>query len=163
MNVKKAVYLFLALLLPVFVFLFLRTFGKNEFAVKPLYSENFPSVSAGCTPVRKLPYILPDSIIKGYSKGSDSLSVVFFGAIKDEAANQFRRVQEELRNDGVAVFSVEDTVTNATIMRCFFFLKNPFDVVLFDTRGGIRGNYTSGNRDEIDRLLTEVTIIQKRY
>jgi len=163
MKIKKAIYLFLALLLPVCVFLFLRGFGKNEFFVKPLYVDDYPPTLEGCNPYGKKPYVLPDSILKKYSNNEDSLTVIFFGMLEGEAANQFRRVQEEMQDQGVSTVAIKDTVSNSPIMRCVFFLQHPVDVVLFDTRGTIRGNYAASDRDEIDRLLTEITIIQKQY
>jgi hypothetical protein len=163
MQIKKALYLFLALLLPVCVFLFLRSFGKNEFAVKPLYVDELPPTLEGCNPNNKKPYVLPDSIVTKYSNAKDSLTVIFFGTLKGEAANQFRRVQEELAGQGVSTIAVPDTTNNSKTMRCTFFLQEPIDVVMFDRYGTIRGNYAGSDRDEIDRLLTEITIIQKRY
>ncbi len=163
MKMKKAVYLFLALLLPVCVFLFLRAFGKNEFAVKPLYTEELPLASRGCNPVPRLPYTIPDNVVQDYTKDQDSLSVIFFGLLKDEAANQFHRVQEKLTGEGISVSAVEDTAAHMTLVRCVFFLEDPNNVVLFDRSGSIRGNYAAADRDEIDRLLTEITIIQKKY
>ena len=163
MKIKKAIYLFLALLLPVCVFLFLRGFGKNEFIVKPLYVDEYPPQLEGCAPYKKKPYVLPDSIVRKYSNSEDSLTVIFFGMLKAEAANQFRRVEEQMRDQGVATVAIEDTLTNSKMMRCVFFLQQPIDVVLFDTNGTIRGNYAGSDREEIDRLLTEITIIQKQY
>ena len=36
---KKIIVLFLALLLPVAIFIFLKSFGKNEFEVKPMFQD----------------------------------------------------------------------------------------------------------------------------
>ncbi|HYG19437.1 MAG TPA: hypothetical protein VD816_10935, partial [Ohtaekwangia sp.] len=52
---------------------------------------------------------------------------------------------------------------DSTIRSCIFFLKEPFDVVLVDRKGRIRGEYDADDRDEIDRLITEITIILKKY
>jgi len=46
---------------------------------------------------------------------------------------------------------------------CIFLLKKPYDVVLIDRKGLIRGQFVSDNREEIDRLITEVDIILKKY
>ena len=163
MKIKKVVILSLALLLPVGVFLFLKGFGKNEFAVKPLYVNETPPTLEGCDSIAKFPYLLPDSILSQYATGDDSLTVIFFGMLKGEAANQFKRVQQQLGGQGVSIVALKDTVQYLPMMRCVFFLQEPIDVVLFDKGGTIRGNYAGSDRDEIDRLLTEVTIIQKKY
>jgi hypothetical protein len=42
---------------------------------------------------------------------------------------------------------------------CVFLLHDPYDIVLFDKQGFIRGQYYSGDRDEIDRLILELSII----
>ena len=44
MKQKKTVFLFLALILPICIFLFLKFFGKNEFAVEPLYVDVYPEM-----------------------------------------------------------------------------------------------------------------------
>jgi hypothetical protein len=47
--------------------------------------------------------------------------------------------------------------------KCVFLLKEPFDLVMVDRAGVIRGQYTSNDREEVDRLIMEITIILKRY
>jgi hypothetical protein len=46
---------------------------------------------------------------------------------------------------------------------CIFLLKAPYDVVMIDRKGLIRGQFVSDNREEIDRLMTEIDIILKKY
>jgi len=46
---------------------------------------------------------------------------------------------------------------------CVLFLKGPADMVVVDRRGRLRGQYILADREEVDRLLTEVSIILKRY
>ena len=46
---KKTLFLFLALVLPIGIFLFLKFFGRNEFSVEPLYTRVYPEVTEGCT------------------------------------------------------------------------------------------------------------------
>jgi len=161
MNRKKALFLFLALLLPVFVFLFLKMFGKNEFAVPPLYTEIYPEVPAGCAPVNTLPYRIADSVKTQLPFGNDSLVLVTFGKLTTEAKNQMKRIQEKFPADRVAFTQLGDTLN--TWKTCVFFLKPPFDQVLVDRTGLIRGQYTAADLDEADRLITELTIILKKY
>jgi len=161
MKKTKALFLFLALLLPVLVFLFLRFFGKNEFAVPPLYTETFPEVPQGCAPVKALPYHIADSVRRKLPFGDDSLALVTFGELSSEAINQLKRVGSKFPNDPVVMVQLADTKPDWK--QCVFFLKPPFDWVLVDRRGTIRGQYTSGDLDEADRLITEITIILKKY
>ncbi|MEJ1237843.1 hypothetical protein WBG78_06940 [Chryseolinea sp. T2] len=49
------------------------------------------------------------------------------------------------------------------LKHCVFFLDSVKDVVMLDRQGAIRGQYAAADRDEIDRLLTEITIILKKY
>jgi hypothetical protein len=42
-------------------------------------------------------------------------------------------------------------------------LAEPFDAVLVDSKRRIRGQYDLKDRDEVDRLITEVAIIFKQY
>jgi len=161
MKIKKAIFLFLALLLPVFVFLFLKMFGRNEFAVAPLYTTVSPDVPAGCAPV-SIPYHLPDSIQSSLIKASDSLVIVWFGILSSEGEKQHRRINEAYQNDAIASISIDDA-RQPYWRKCLFFLKPPYDVALVDSRGLIRGQYVSHDREEIDRLKIEIDIILKKY
>lgn len=161
MKKTKALFLFLALLLPVLVFLFLRFFGKNEFAVPPLYAETFPEVTQGCAPVKALPYRIADSVKTKLPFGNDSLVLITFGTPDAEAKNQLKRVEGKFPNDPVAFAQMSDSAS--VWKQCIFFLKPPFDQVLVDRNGAIRGQYTAGDLDEADRLITEITIILKKY
>ncbi|MEP6738314.1 MAG: hypothetical protein ABJA70_22505 [Chryseolinea sp.] len=158
---KKSIYLFLALLLPILILLFLKFFGKNEFAVNPLYVNELPVVPADCPAVTKLPYLVPDSVMNDIAS-ADSLTVVFFGKMENEEANQFSRAKEEIASDPVLIIAYPESERTAFRRRCIFFLDDKTCVVLVDSDGSIRGIYAA-NRKEIDRLLTEITIILKKY
>jgi hypothetical protein len=163
MKGNKLIFLFLAFLLPVLIFLFLRFFGKNEFAVEPLYSTTPPEVPAGCAPV-SIPYHIPDSITKTLTHEKDSLTLIVFGKPDKEAITQLERVDEEFAGDAVHRKIIEQTHPQYTSLKqCIFFLKEPFDLVLVDRKGTIRGEYVTNDREEVDRLLTEIAIILKKY
>lgn len=162
MKGTKILLLLAALLVPALVFIFLKIFGRNEFAVAPLFTDEQPEV-AGCAPVT-LPYYLPDSVVEALDFGRDSLLLVAFGEASVEAKRQRRRVEEETKGAAPRQVTVaRDDARYTSWHNCIFFLKEPFDLVLVDKAGVIRGQYTTDDRDEIDRLLTELTIIQKRY
>jgi hypothetical protein len=160
---KKPVFLFLALLLPILIFLFLKFFGKNEFAVRPLFQDAAPEPQPGCQQVR-IPYHIPDSVFHSLAFEHDSLVIVWFGDLKDAGNKQLRRVANELKNDRIRNQVVASNDQKMQAWRtCIFLLKKPYDVVLIDRRGLIRGQFVSDNREEIDRLITEVDIILKKY
>lgn len=159
---KKSVFLFLALLLPILIFLFLKFFGKNEFAVRPLFQDAAPEAQAGCRPVG-IPYHIPDSVFSTLTFERDTLLLLWFGDLKDSNV-QRRRVSTELEGNPIksVVIAPDDKKMQARRM-CTFLLKKPYDVVLIDRKGLIRGQFVSNNREEIDRLITEVDIILKKY
>ena len=163
MNRTKALFLFLALLLPVCIFIFLRIFGKNEFNVDPLFSVSPPPVLNGCQSA-SAPYFLHDSVRAQLPFGNDSVLVIAFNGNGDlNAVNQLKRLKEEIANLPVGFLTLPGSARHLLWKHCLFFLQEPQDVVAVDAKGRIRGQYTSADREDIDRLLTELTIILKRY
>src|SRR5690606_26275936 len=94
--------------------------------------------------------------------GNDSLLCILFDDSSSESNTHLQRVVEHFQSDPLVVTSTNG-LTNPSWRKCVFFLQEPFDVVLVDRRGAIRGQYDSKDRDEIDRLITEATIILKKY
>jgi hypothetical protein len=163
MNRTKAIFLFLALILPVCIFLFLRIFGKNEFNVEPLFLASGPPGSKECQGA-SAPYLLNDSIKSQLSFGNDSLLLIAFDANREaNATNQLKRMKDEIENLPVTFLTLPQSERHLFWKRCIFFLQEPQDLVMIDAKGQIRGQYTSSDREDIDRLLTELTIILKRY
>jgi hypothetical protein len=160
---KKTIFLFLALILPTCIFLFLKFFGRNEFTVDPFYVDVVPERAEGCTAVVDLPYSIPDSIMAQLPEENAELIFVKFGDFKGESANQIRRIKEEFTKDPVALLSLPATPKSDYWRNCVFFLKEPFDAVMIDRHGVIHGQYSSADREEIDRLITEVSILLKKY
>ncbi len=162
MNLKKIVLLFLALLFPACVFVFLKFFGKNEFNVQPLYADAYPEGVGECGVTITLPYHIPDSVISSLQLSADSLTLIHFGKLNTESENQLSRVKKEHGMD-VKFNFLDDQKNAVTLKNCVFFLKDPYNLVLVDNEGIIRGQYISNDRDEIDRLLMELSILFKRY
>jgi hypothetical protein len=160
MKGKQFIYLFAALLLPACVFIFLKIFGKNEFAVEPLFVTSSPEIPAGCDSVN-IPYHVPDTVMKSLDFKNDSLVLVVFGSLDKVAEGQLKRVDEEFGGDPIRKINI--IVDHAQWRSCVFFLKEPFTLALVDYRGRIRGQYDPDDREDIDRLLTELTIILKKY
>lgn len=163
-NATKVIFLLLAFVLPIGIFVFLKIFGRNEFDVPPLYVTQAPPQIAGCPSVGAAPYHVADSLLKRYRDAADSLTVVFFQPLSGEALNQLERVREQTSGDPVHLVEGELSGQNREVVRrCVFFLDGPANAVMIDKKGTIRGQYQIDDRDEADRLLTEITILLKKY
>jgi hypothetical protein len=161
---KKIVFLFLALLFPVCIFLFLKIFGKNEFDVAPLHQDGVPAAPEPCKLSYASPYTLPDSVMELIGNGTQTpLTILNFSG----ASSVYDRVYDE--NTGREVRMVLPATLSldepglSFLKNCVLLLKAPYDVVLIDDQKRIRGYYEGNSREEIDRLLIEVSIILKKY
>ncbi|MBT1705243.1 hypothetical protein [Chryseosolibacter indicus] len=162
MRSKKLIFLFVALLLPVLIFVFLRIFGKNQFEVPLIFEEGVTDVPSECNFEYTSPYVLPDSLVNKLSIAENKLTILTFA----RETQALRRVVEGLNDDGRITmlngnalgFKNENLVKN-----CVLLLKSPNDVVLFDGQKQIRGYYDSRDRDELDRLEAELKILLEKY
>jgi hypothetical protein len=162
MNRTKALFLFLALILPTCVFIFLKFFGRNEFEVKPLFIDAPPTNGAGCQ-TAAAPYTINDSVMTQLDFGSDSLMAILFSDGEVKGSNQTKRIEDEVADLPLVFLTFSQSDRHLSWKQCVFFLSDPLDLVIVDRKGRIRGQYVSTNREEVDRFLTEVTIILKRY
>ncbi len=161
MKATKIIFLFLLLGLPALIFAMLKIFGKNEFDVQPLFSESVPEIS-GCMINHTLPYRVPDSVLTTLSSEKDSLMCIHFEPLSEEANVQLQRAVDQFKNDPVMITS-SNASTNPDWKRCVFLLDGEQNLVLIDRKGLIRGQYIASDRDDMDRLLTEITILLKKY
>jgi protein SCO1/2 len=159
---KKPILLFIALLLPGCIFVFLKFFGENKFDVVPLYTEEYPVGAADCGIGITLPYSVPDSIQLKFNSDSKPFTLIHIGNITDDSDKQLKRVEHEY-GDGINMRKVPLTTETSQLKSCTFFLTESNDLVLIDQKGLIRGQYNSTNRKEIDRLITELSILLKQY
>jgi len=162
MNLKKSIFLFLALLFPACVFLFLKFFGKNEFAVQPLYTDSVPEGAKECGVTVVLPYHIPDHVKSTLFLTPDSLILIHFGKLTTGAEKQFERVSNEY-GKAIKLQLMPASDSAAHLKTCVFFLKGRYDLVLVDHAGLIRGQYILDDREEVDRLLMELAILFKKY
>lgn len=64
MNKTKAIFLFLLLLLPVLIYMFLQGFGKNQFAIPVYFERGLTGQHDGCLQTNpETPYTLDDQLI----------------------------------------------------------------------------------------------------
>ena len=178
MQGKKGLYLIAALGLPIFVFLFLKFCGRNEFNVEPLFQAGSIEVAGDCEFNYQIPYTISDSVFNRYQIGKTLFSVITF---TDTLRNpMIQQVNEELKSDSVTFFNVvnenafltKNSETNLNLVeevqfdfdkQCIFLLKEPFNTVLVNNSGVIYGQYNSRDRYEVDRLLAELLILLKKY
>jgi hypothetical protein len=157
--------LFMALLLPGCIFVFLKIFGRNEFGVEVLFEMEQPEPAAGCAPV-KLPYRVDHDLVKAVLPASDSLTLLYFetDSTSRASATELRQLKEDLAKDAIAfeTIRVKDERFKDWYW-CRFLMRKPFNTAVVDQRGAIRGQYNLDDRDEADRLRTEITILLKKY
>ena len=164
MKAKKLIFLTLALLLPVAIFIFLKIFGENEFNVPLLHQDGSVATPGNCDFRYATPYAVPDSLIDNLDFNTrDSLYVFYFDASLHTA---LRRIATETRWQSVQIVdpaSFPPGTDERIVRECILLMKPPASVALVDHNRRIRGYYDGSDRDEIDRLLVEIKIILKQY
>ena len=163
---RKFIYLFLALLLPGLIFLFLKKFGKNEFAIPTYYQHGVDSLNAICGTHYGQPYQLPDSVLRKVGwEGKPALLVLFQKEVL--ANNEYKRIVESFDQKEFQVVVVDSREMGEALSSrwssCVFMVLAPRNVVLVDREKKIRGYYSIGSREEADRLILEMEILLKKY
>ena len=159
---KKGILLFLALLLPGCIFLFLRIFGKNEFRVEPLFQNDKVKIERTDCGAITFPYKISSDVTREIISPTDSLAIVCFD--NPDGDPIFPKLEDELKSEPVRFTVVHPgSEPRSGWYRCVFLMTRPFNVALVDHEGTIRGQYNTADRDEIDRLKTEITIILKKF
>lgn len=164
--IRKIFYLIAALAFPIAIFLFLKFFGRNEFAVEPLYQTSLPSTA--CDYNYTLPYVVPDSVLTALIPAETGLAVVIFmGKEKSaEADRLIRRLASLFGEDSVSFHAMDESIVGSkygTLRECVFFLTQSMSVALIDGKGRIRGQYDAASMEEADRLIVEMKIILSKF
>lgn len=164
MKGKKVIFLILALLLPVTIFIFLKLFGRNEFQVQVLHQQTVPPAAADCNFDYNVPYQIADSVMNAFNRNErDSLYVFSFD---ERDAEAMQRVTAEFGDDPIQVIGPEEVEAGfdpAFLRRCVLLLQGDTAVALVDHQRRIRGYYDAKDREEVDRLIVEIKIILKQY
>lgn len=164
MKGKKILFLTLALLLPVVIFIFLKMFGRNEFSVPPLYQEGELTSPGNCNFNYKTPYTIPDTINAQLQLNpKDSLHVIYF---EPAISAQLKRVSAEFSSARIQIIAPTDLAGIKDIegiKECILLMTAEQSVILIDNRKRIRGYYEASDRDEMDRLMIELNVILKRF
>lgn len=184
---KKILFLFLALLLPVLIFLFLKSFGKNEFDVPVLFADSV-TIPVGCKSYfYKAPYVIPDSVLQDISwSENDSLTIVVFDdgnkVNQNERKIHVTRIFTEFKTEPLRVVHIYnnatvpdpkvDRLTTISLMEdeffrvrnCIFLLSRENDAIIMDSQKRVRGQYNLSKREDADRMIMEeMNILFKRY
>jgi hypothetical protein len=182
MKIKQTVILLLAMVVPIGVFIFLKTFGENKFEVLPLHQTGTIPVTTECGVDYNTPYSVSESVLRDLKwKNTDSLTLYIFDQPSFDKKALSARISEsysesEIRSymvssDSAKVIAGEnelpvlwkDNVTLDQLQECFFLMEAKKNAVLTDKQRRIRGYYALENRAEVDRLLVEVKIMLKKY
>ncbi len=173
---KKVLYLFLALLLPGLIFVFLKYAGKNEFTV-PIFYDQGVKLPEGCGfgPLDSAkdfsiagsdPFTVSPKLRAMWEMNHEVNVVVFSTAGLD--FNKIKlAIDEEMGKDAVWLKETNSLTIDVSglsiVKKCEFLVNDPFQSVLIDKEGRIRGYYDLRKRDEVDRLRVELKILLKKY
>jgi len=157
---KKILYLFLALLLPGLIFVFLKFFGKNQFDIPIYYTEGVSDVASNCHVTFKGQYQIADSALISL-EWKKIITVFIDDTTKDK---ELSKVRESI-GDKFQIIALKnlDQSQLSKWKDCILFMKAPWNVVLMDEQKRIRGYYKTGNLDEMDRLDVELKILLSKY
>lgn len=154
---KKGLILFLGLLLPIIIFVFLKFFGKNEFDVPLLFEEG---VESPCAVNYPKPYVLPDSVWNLIAVNGASLIIIDF------SEKPSVRIRSEVAEDRQVAYKAAGDIVlkNQSLLKsCVFLLSEQQHLVVVDKNRRIRGQYNVNDRDDLDRFYSELVILLKKY
>ncbi len=160
---KKLVYLFLALLLPSLVFVFLKYAGSNRFDIPIYYEDGLKNSPRECPSPEPGPYRLPDSVWQRLDGTITMANVVIFSTEAIDGREVADAIREEIGISKVTFIEEAslspDSLIRSRWKRCTFSVESPWQTVLFDSSGRIRGYYDLRSREEIDRLRVELKVL----
>jgi hypothetical protein len=156
---KKTFLLFLALLLPMLFYVFLKFFGKNNFDLPVYYANGIERQVAGCSPNSNVPYLLPELALRTFGWNEDKVAVL----VLDSAAvdRNLQRVQDEFTPNEYARLNIDSATYE--IKSCMLLAGDTASVVMVDNQKRIRGYYHPVTRKETDRLILELKVILGKY
>lgn len=181
----KSIILFIALLLPVVIFLFLKLFGDNKFDI-PLYYNHQDEIALEtiCLNTNIIaPYvvdlenahILNDILLGTLNDEKITLLAYSNGEKKSNLSYKLKRLQERLEQDYQMILFVDSsqnrTLINQIVVnkpkdeivsfwKCTLLTNDYYQWVLLDNEKRIRGYYDS-SEEEMDRLIVEMAILIK--
>ena len=188
-SVYESIVSFFSTRLPIAVFIFLKLFGKNEFAVTPLFQDSIQNPTGCNSFTYQAPYTIPDSMLTklDWNRSDSIMLVVFDDKIKEERHikfGQIQRIREEFDSEKFSIWCIvekgeakwlstfsypikiyelsHDAFT--TTRNCIFLLPESDDAVIIDSKKRIRGQYDLDSMEDGDRLVVhEMNILFRRY
>lgn len=162
---KKWIYLLLALLLPGLIFVFLKYAGSNRFDV-PVYPLPGAALRSDCAGEVTGDYVLPDSARRMMGEKDKKALVILFND-REVQPNVLAADLTDEMGPGVKIIFGETLSSSESVLArwksCVFLLQPPWQTVLTDPEGRIRGFYDLRSREEVDRLRVELKILLEQY
>lgn len=162
---KKGFYLAIALCLPVFIFMFLRFFGKNQFNIPVYYQNGVADIASECGGDYTKSYYVPDSVIGLAGQGESTRATLVLLDSSPQLETNLKRLWNDFEKSEVAILNLENYSPQRLLKwkRCVLMLEEPWTVVLVDEQKRIRGYYNPVSLEETDRMLVELKILLKKY
>ena len=150
---KKSIFLFLALILPVAIFFFLKFFGKNKFDL-PILMQTAVEWPKDC--------LQPDSFpFHAASEYFNTRKQVIL-ILDSVSAETQQRLPVEIDTTKTKIQNLTSVIGSDVFPYCLSVNQN-YNAILIDTAGQVRGIYQELDRDETDRLIMEVKILTGNY
>jgi hypothetical protein len=150
---KKSLFLFLALVLPVSIFLFLKFFGKNKFDL-PVLMKDATEWPKDCPQPDSFPFHASTALFS-----TSKPLILFLDSLTLEAQ---KRLPLEVDSTLVDVRNFNSNSALNGFPHCLR-AGSEFQAILFDTTGQIRGLYKKLDREETDRIIMETKILTGNY
>ena len=172
---RKGSVLFVALLLPVLIFLLLRIFGKNEFSLPVFHEQEITVRPSSCDQHYTFPYRVPHTSAVDLA----GVTVIIFSAglqerQLEESVFQLSRLKDRFMSHSVSTIWVDtnashladwgisplilDSAAYDREVKCVYLLQSN-TMVLVDSKRQIRGYYQDAAQKETDRLIMELKIL----
>lgn len=164
-KATKGLFLIAILLIPIFIFLFLKFFGENKFDIPVYYSEGVTSPFPYCESYTGT------YTVEGLAKENLPGVFLFFEEEEEfdllEVNNVKNRLSETVGAMGYSVYTRDSTLNGVNTLdssvftqtlQCQFISDTLNQYILVDSKSRIRGYYNT-ERDEIDRLIVELKIL----
>ncbi|TRX61738.1 hypothetical protein FNH22_02875 [Fulvivirga sp. M361] len=167
-KVVQAIFLLLILIVPVVIFLFLKTFGDNKFFV-PVYHQDGVTARFDDCDFAEGTFTVPLN-----NKNNQKANItVFFEETADFTSQELVNISKRLKatfskhisfnafgeassEQGEMIKSEQSELKKR--MHCNFATDTLNQFILHDQKGYIRGYYNN-DLDEIDRLIVEIKIV----
>lgn len=172
-NTIKGLLLFVLLVMPVIIFVFLKSFGENQYKVEKYHQHHLAdSIKSRCGDVelphrldltfkKQLLLIIPhsDSILSNRLKNTIKRIQSRYGGILAQRLYLPSSIEADEAYDQLVTTGKTEW---ENYLSCQLLTnKNNPEMVLIDSENIIRGYYGMNDPEETDRLLLEIEIIKR--